>query len=60
MVYYPKPMHLQGAFEGTDSAEADCPVTEKLCRTVLSLPIHPYLTLNDVKEAAGALKECLR
>ena len=44
MVYYMKPMHLQKAFEGTDSANADCPVTEKLCRTVLSLPMHPYMT----------------
>ena len=30
MVYYPRPMHTQGAFEGTDSAKADCPVTEKI------------------------------
>ena len=44
MVYYVKPMHLQGAFSGTDSANADCPVTEQLCNTVLSLPIHPYMT----------------
>lgn len=43
MVYYAKPMHLQGAFDGTRSAAADCPVTEKLCQTVLSLPMHPYL-----------------
>lgn len=43
MVYYPKPMHTQKAFAGTDSAVADCPVTEKLCQTVLSLPMGPYL-----------------
>ena len=36
MVYYPWPMHGQGAFAGTDSAKADCPVTERLCRTVLA------------------------
>lgn len=35
MVYYAKPMHLQGAFEGTRSAIADCPITEKLCKTVV-------------------------
>lgn len=60
MVYYPKPMHLQGAFEGTDSADADCPITERLCSTVLSLPMHPYLTEKDIKEVVEALKECLR
>ena len=59
MVYYPKPMHLQGAFEGTDSAAADCPVTERLCGTVLSLPMHPYLTEEDVNEVVSAIKECL-
>lgn len=44
MVYYAKPMHLQGAFAGTDSANADCPVTRQLCKTVLSLPMGAYLS----------------
>lgn len=55
MVYYAKPMHLQGAFEGTDSSIADCSVTEKLCDSVLSLPIHPYMTEDDVNKVC----ECL-
>ena len=55
MVYYPKPMHKQGAFAGTDSAEADCPVTEELCSRVLSLPMHPYMTEAQVKEVVEAL-----
>lgn len=60
MVYYPKPMHLQGAFEGTDSAVADCPVTERLCSTVLSLPMHPYMREEDVNLVVNALKEFLK
>jgi len=48
MVYYMKPMHRQGAFENTYSAIADCPITEKLCSRVLSLPIHPYMTKKKV------------
>lgn len=59
MVYYAKPMHLQGAFEGTRSAVADCPVTEKLCKTVLSLPMHPYLEDNDILNTCNALKASL-
>ena len=55
MVYYMKPMHLQKAFEETDSAEADCPVTEKLCRTVLSLPMHPYMKKEVVETVAKGL-----
>lgn len=57
MVYYMKPMHLQKAFDGTDSEIADCPVTEKLCKNVLSLPMHPYMTQELVNEVVAALKE---
>ena len=59
MVYYMKPMHVQGAFTDTDSTDAECPVTERLCKTVLSLPMHPYLTQEDVNNVAAALKSAL-
>lgn len=59
MVYYAKPMHLQGAFAGTDSAVADCPVTERLCKTVLSLPLDPYKTKQDVDTVIAELKKVL-
>ena len=59
MVYYAKPMHLQGAFAGTDSAQADCPVTERLCATVLSLPLDPYKTQEDVELVVAELKKAL-
>ena len=60
MVYYPRAMHLQGAFEGTESAVAECPVTEKLCNTVLSLPMHPYLDQETVKTVTDQLKQLLQ
>lgn len=59
MVYYAKPMHLQGAFAGTDSSKADCPVTEHLCKHVLSLPIHPYMTDDDIATVCDHLLENL-
>ncbi len=59
MVYYMKPMHTQGAFAGTYSTEADCPVTEKICKTVLSLPLHPYMSIDDVVFVTDKLKEAL-
>lgn len=59
MVYYAKPMHRQGAFSGTDSAEADCPVTESLCGTVLSLPIDPYKTKEDIDCVVSELKKAI-
>ena len=60
MVYYAKPMHLQGAFAGTDSANADCPVTEKLCATVLSLPLDPYKSKEEVDLVVSELKKAIK
>lgn len=57
MVYYVKPMHKQGAFAGTDSEHANCPVTEKLCESVLSLPMHPYMEKEQVDEIAQKLQK---
>lgn len=59
MVYYPKPMHTHGAFAGTDSAVADCPVSEKICSTVLSLPLDPYKTKEDIDFVVAELKKAL-
>lgn len=59
MVYYPKPMHTHGAFAGTDSAKADCPVTELLCKTVLSLPLDPYKTKEEIETVVSELKRAL-
>lgn len=59
MVYYIKPMHSQGAFDNTRSAVADCPVTEQLCKTVLSLPMHPYLEGEDIYYVCKQILEFL-
>ena len=58
-IYYPKPMHTQGAFEGTRSSISDCPVTEELCRTVLCLPIHPYLKDSEIEFITDKFKAAL-
>ena len=53
MVYYPKPMHLQTAFKNgqwtMDNGQLNCEKAERLCGTVLSLPMHPYLEPSDVE-----------
>jgi len=48
MVYYTKPMHKQRAFAVYDYDDNDFEVTNELCDTVLSLPMHPYLSESDV------------
>ena len=55
MVYYMKPMHTQGAFAGTHSAESECPVTDSICSRVLSLPIHPYMTKEQVQTVVESI-----
>ena len=53
MVYYPKPMHKQEAFKERSLVVAGgCPITTKLCKNVLSLPMGPYLDRSDVSEVA--------
>ena len=59
MVYYPKPMHSQTAFADVKAYVA-CPNTDKLCDTVLSLPMHPYLDEETVKTVADAVKAYLK
>lgn len=49
MIYYVKPMHRQEAFNGLDFDESDFEVTNQLCDTVLSLPMHPYLTDEEIE-----------
>ncbi|MGQ9620779.1 MAG: DegT/DnrJ/EryC1/StrS family aminotransferase [Bacteroidales bacterium] len=43
IIYYPLPIHLQNAYRYLGYAEGDLPVSEKLCREVLSLPICPEI-----------------
>ncbi len=50
IVYYPKPMHEQIAFEDIASKVNDLSVTEDLCKRVLSLPMHPYLEEKSIAE----------
>ena len=58
MIYYPRGMHQQGAFADLPYA-LQCPNTEKLCRTVLALPMHPYLEEGDVEAICKAVLENL-
>ena len=60
MVYYPKPLHEQTAYKHLGYKKGDCPITEKLCATVLSLPLHPYITEEEVNLVCEKIKEFLR
>lgn len=48
MVYYPKPMSAQTAFASIRPLQSSCPNAWQLSDTVLSLPMHPYMTEEEV------------
>lgn len=54
-VYYAKPMHRQEAFADMPTEGTECPVTEQVCRTCLSLPLHPYLGEEEVQTICSVL-----
>ncbi len=50
MIYYKKPMHKQQAFSRYDYRNEDFCVSNELSNCVLSLPMHPYLTDQEINE----------
>lgn len=55
MIYYVKPMHRQEAFKDLGHSGDDFEVTNKLCETVLSLPMHPYLKEDEINHIVTQL-----
>ncbi len=56
-IYYPLPLHLQPIYRELGYREGDLPITEKLCREILSLPFFPDLTLDEAKYVVDTIKE---
>lgn len=57
MIYYPKPMSRQEAFKELDCVKVDLSVTEDLCRRVLALPMHPYMTEEEQNEVIRGIRD---
>ena len=53
MVYYPRTMSRQTAFSHLN--QKPCPVADRLSKTVLSLPMHPYLTDEEIETVASLI-----
>lgn len=49
MIYYPVPLHLQKAYMDPRYKEGDFPVTEHLCKNVISLPMHTEMSEADME-----------
>lgn len=54
-IYYKKPLHVQKALEQYYIEELDCNISEKICSTCVSLPMHPYLKEWEIEEICHKL-----
>lgn len=59
MIYYPKPMSQQRAFQGMDCRKVELPVTRDLCKRVLSLPLHPYMEQEEQDRVVEIIRDFL-
>jgi len=59
MIYYPVPLHWQVGYQSYNRGEV-FPVTERLSRTVLSLPIHTELTIEEQEYIVKIIKKFFR
>lgn len=55
LVHYPIPPHLQGAYAADSWREGSWPLSERMHREVLSLPMGPSLSDEEVEEVAEAV-----
>lgn len=58
-IHYPVPLHLQPAYARLGHREGDFPVTERIAREIISLPIYPEITEEQVDRVCTALRESL-
>lgn len=59
MIYYPRGLHQQEAYRWMKLSDEYYPNTIEATKRVLSLPMHPYLTENVVKEIADCVLEAV-
>lgn len=56
-VFYPSPLHLEYAYQSLGYKPGDFPESERAAREVLSLPMFPELSDEDVEKVIAAVRE---
>ncbi|MCX8118182.1 MAG: DegT/DnrJ/EryC1/StrS family aminotransferase [Desulfobacterota bacterium] len=56
LIHYPIPIHLQKAFQDLGYQRGDLPVTERGSREILSLPLYPELSDEEIREVGEGIR----
>jgi len=56
-IHYPVPMHLQPAAKEFGYFEKDFPIAEQVCKEVISLPVHEFISEEQVNFSISKIKE---
>ena len=56
-LHYPVPLHLQKAYENRGFHQGDFPVTERIAKEIISLPMFPDLTVEQQQRVVATVKE---
>ena len=56
-VHYPLPLHMQECFSYLGHKEGDFPVAEKVSKEILSLPMNPYLSDEEIDYIVESLRQ---
>ena len=56
-VHYPFPIYRQPLYQELGYTKTNCPNTEDACRRVLSLPVHPLVTREDIDYILDVLED---
>ena len=59
-IHYPVPIHLQQSAEFLGYRKGDLPVTERLATEVLSIPMYPELTDEQVDRVSTSIREFMK
>ena len=58
-VHYPIPLHMQPAYSGLGYREGDFPFTEKASESIISLPLYPELTGDQINNIVKTIKDSI-
>ena len=59
-VHYPMPLHVQECFKYLNLKEGDFPISEKVSKEIMSLPMNPYVTDEEIEFIVGSLAKELK